>query len=101
MSNRILPLNDKTLKMLKQKHPKANEPPKEVLLQGPTQPFHPIAYEDMDESLILKAGMLPKGGSGPSGHNADGWRKTLTLHSFVTASSELRKTFSLFVKVSV
>ena len=36
MSNKILPLNDKTLKMLKQKHPEANEPPQEVLLQGPT-----------------------------------------------------------------
>ena len=28
MSNEILPLNDKTLKMLKQKHPEVNEPPK-------------------------------------------------------------------------
>ena len=36
MSNEILPLNDKTLKMLKQKQPEANEPPQEVLLQGPT-----------------------------------------------------------------
>ena len=36
LSNEILPLNDKTLKMLKQKHPEANEPPQEVLLQGPT-----------------------------------------------------------------
>ena len=33
MSNEILPLNDKTLKMLKQKHPEANEPTQEVLLQ--------------------------------------------------------------------
>ena len=36
MSNGILPLNDKTLTMLKQKHQEANEPPQEVLLQGPT-----------------------------------------------------------------
>ena len=32
MSNGILPLNDKTLTMVKQKHPEANEPPQEVLL---------------------------------------------------------------------
>ena len=32
MSNGILPLTDKTLKMLKQKHPEGNEPPQEVLL---------------------------------------------------------------------
>ena len=98
MSNGILPLNDKTLTMLKQKHPEANEPPQEVLLQGPTRPVHPIVYEDMDESLILKAAMLTKGGSGPSGLDADGWRKILTSRSFGTLSSELRKTFALFAK---
>ena len=62
MSNEILPLTDKTLKMLKQKHPEANEPPQEVLLQGPTRPGLPIVYEDMDEYLILKALMLTKRG---------------------------------------
>ena len=98
MSNGILPLNDKTLTMLNQKHPEANEPPQEVLLQGPTRPVHPIVYEDMDESLILKVGMLTKGGSGLSGLDADGLRKILTSRSFGTASFELRKTFALFVK---
>ena len=98
MSNEILPLNDKTLKMLKQKHPEANEPTQEVLLQGPVRPVHQIVYEDMNESLILKAAMLIKGGSGPSGLDADGWRKILISRSFGTASSHLRKTFGLFVK---
>ena len=98
MSNGISPLTDKTLKILKQKHPEANKPPQEVLLQGPIQPVHPIVFEDMDESLILKAAMLTKGGSGPFGLEADGWRKILTSRSFGTASSKLRKTFLLFVK---
>ena len=98
MSNRILPLSDKTLKKLKQKHPEANEPPQEVPLQGPIRPMYPIVYEDVDESLILKAAMLTKGGSGPSGLDADGWRKISTSRSFGTASSELRKIFALFVK---
>ena len=61
MSNRILPLNDKILEMLKQKYPEANKSPQEALLQGPTQPVHPIVYEDMDESLTLKAAILTKG----------------------------------------
>ena len=34
--------------MLKQKHPEANEPTHEVLLQGPVRPVHPIVYEDMN-----------------------------------------------------
>ena len=98
MSNGILHLNDKTFKILKQKHAEANEPSQEVLLQGPAQPVYLIIYEDMDESLILKAAMLTKGGSGPSGLDADGWRKILTSSSFGTASSELCKTFALFIK---
>ena len=98
MSNGILPLNDKTLKMLIQKHPEGNEPPQEVLLQRPVRPVHPIVYEDMDESLILKAAMLTKGGSETSGLDTDGWRKILTSSSFGTASSDMYKTFALFVK---
>ena len=52
----------------------------------------------MNGSLILKAAMLTKGGSGPTDLDADSWRKTLTSLSFGTASSELRETFALFVK---
>ena len=98
MSNGILSLNDKTLNMLKQKHPGANQPPQEVLIQGLIRPVYPIVSDYLDESLILKAAMLTKGGSGPSSLDADGWRKILASRSFGTASSDLRKTFALFVK---
>ena len=61
MSNGILPLNDKNVEILKQKHQEANnEPAQEALLQEPVRPAHPILYEDMNESLILKAAMLTK-----------------------------------------
>ena len=98
MSNRILPFSDKTLKMLKQKHPEANEPPTEILLQGPTQPFHPTLYEGMDESSFFESSNPKKGGSGPSGLDTDGWRKTLTSRLFGAALPKLRRTFALFVK---
>ena len=50
MSNGILSLTDKTLKMLTQKQPEANEPPPryEILLQGPIQSVQPIVCEDTD-----------------------------------------------------
>ena len=74
--------------MLKQKHPESNEPPQEALLKGPTRPAYPMVYEDMNESLILKAAMLTKGGSRLSCFDTDGQRKILTSRSFGTASSE-------------
>ena len=86
--------------MLKPKHPGANEPLQEVVLQGPIRPVHPTVYEDMNKFLIFNAAMPTKGGSGPSGLDAGGWRKIFTSRSFgtATASSELCKTFALLVE---
>ena len=73
MHSGILPLNKETLKLLIQKHPEPREPSPDILIQGPTRPIHPVAYDGMDESVIMKASMLIKDGSGPSGLDADGW----------------------------
>ena len=88
--------------MLKPKHPGANEPLQEVVLQGPIRPVHPTVYEDMNKFLIFNAAMPTKGGSGPSGLDAGGWRKIFTSRSFgtATASFELCKTFAQFLEDS-
>ena len=96
MSNGILPLTDATLRLLKQKHPEFREPPPEVLIEGPIRKIHPVVYDDIDESLILKASMLTKGGSRPSGLDADGWRRMLSSREFRTLSNQL-----IFVKHSL
>ena len=75
-----------------------NHPKKYYCKDGPVRPANQIVYEDMDKFLILKAALLTQVGSGPSGLDADGWRKILTSRSFWTASSDLCKTFALFVK---
>ena len=95
MSNGILPLTDATLK---QKHPESREPTPEVLIEGLIRKIHPVVYDDIDESLILKAATLTKGGLGPSGLDAGGWSRILTSREFGTSSSDLRKTFAQFIK---
>ena len=52
----------------------------------------------MDESVIMKASILTKGGSGPSGLDADGWLRILTSRAFGTATLDLRKTFAQLIK---
>ena len=94
----ILPLNKETLELLVQKHQEPREPSPKILIQGPTKPIHPVAYADMDESVIMKALMLRKDGSGPSGLDADGWRKILTSRAFGTATLDLRKAFAQLIK---
>ena len=98
MSNGILSLTDATLQLLKQKHPESRQPPPEVLIEGQIRKIHPVVYGDIDESLILKAATLTKGESGPSGLDADGWRRILTSREFGTSSSDLRKTFTQLIK---
>ena len=66
MSNGILPLTDAKLQPLKQKHPESREPPPEVLIEGSVRKINPVVSNDIRESLILKASMLTKGGSGLS-----------------------------------
>ena len=69
MSNGILALDGKTLSLLRQKHPPSSELNEEVLLRGDV--------EDVDESMVKDASLKTKGDSGPTGLDADGWRKIL------------------------
>ena len=98
ISNGILPLTDTALQLRKQKHPDSREPPLKVLVEGPIRRIHPVVYDDIDESLILKAATLMKGGSGPSGFDADELRRILTSREFGTSSTDLRKTFAQRIK---
>ena len=98
MSNGVLPLNDATLNQIKIKHPEGKDASPDVLLHGPIKRIHPVAYEDIDESLILKAATQTKGGSGPSGMDADGWRRILASKAFGKSSSDLRKHLAEFIK---
>ena len=49
ISNGILPLGDKTLGPLKQKHPASSELNEEVLLRGQKPSVHPVVFEDIDQ----------------------------------------------------
>ena len=72
MHSGTLPLNKKTLELLIQKHLEPRTPSQDILIQGPTRTVHPVAYDDLDESVIMKALMLTKGESRPPGLDADG-----------------------------
>ena len=59
------------LELLVQKHLEPREPPPDILIQGSTRSFHPVAYDDMNESVIMKVSILTKSGSRPSGLDAE------------------------------
>ena len=71
-SNRILSLDDNTLSLLKQKHPASSELNEEALFRGDKPSVPPVVFEDIDKSMLKETALKTKGGSGPSGLDADG-----------------------------
>ena len=95
MSNGILPLSNKTLDLLKQKHsgePKESAPETDLL--GPFRTIHPLAYDEINESSVMRTAMLTKG-SRPTGLDVDGWQRILTSGQFGNSSRGPRKVFAV------
>ena len=70
----------------------------EVFLRGEKLSVHPVAFEDIDESMVKEAALKTKGGSGPSGLDADVWRKILVSKSYGTINADLRRAFANVIK---
>ena len=98
MQNGILPLNDETMNMLKQKHPKASKASDDVLLPDTPETIHEIRYEELTADNIRRAAMRTKGGAGPSNMDAEGWKRMLTSNNFGTSPSDLCKAITEAVK---
>lgn len=79
MSNKIILLSIKTLDLLKQKYPEPMGSSPQPLLQCLVRPIHPVAYDGINESLLMGVVVLTRGDSGPTDLYAHGWQKTLTF----------------------
>ena len=93
MKNGILPLNDQTLHQIKQNHPHGKDVHSEVLLPDIPEEIHPIKFHSIDAESVKKAILKTKGAAGPSGLDADGWKRILTSNQFGNSSNDLCKTF--------
>ena len=60
MENSVLPLNEKTLELMRQKHPKASSTTESVLLRDDMDKVHPIKFENITEESVRKAGLKTK-----------------------------------------
>ena len=83
---------------MKKKHPKSKNANNDVLLTGAPQDVHPIMFAGIDKEMTRKAAIETKGGSGPSGMDADGWRRILCSNNFGDANVDLRKVKANFIK---
>lgn len=73
--------------VLLEKHPAPATPPNDVLLTGDCRAVDPILFERITPEQIRRLARQINGSSGPSGLDADAWRRLLTC--FGTASNRL------------
>ena len=98
MKNGILPLNKKTLEQLKQKHPQRRDADPEIMLPDKPEEIHPIKFDSIDAENVRKAALKTRGGAGPSGLDADGWKRIFTSNQFGDSTDDLCKTFAEVIK---
>ena len=98
MKNGVLPLNKKTLEQLKQKHPQRRDADPEIMLPDKPEEIHPIKFDSIDAENVRKAALKTRGGAGPSGLDADGWKRIFTSNQFEDSTDDLCKTFAEVIK---
>ena len=86
----VLNLTDEVLSDLKSLHPDAKHAPESILMDGELPWFDPVMFTNIDESSIAKAALKSRGAAGPSGLDADGWRRMLVSKNFGKAGKDLR-----------
>ncbi|EDO46763.1 predicted protein [Nematostella vectensis] len=97
-SSGLLKLSDDVLTQLKEKHPSLAEIGEESLLHGPTGLVPPVIFDLIDEQRIFDSALKPKGSTGPSGMDAELYRRILCSKNFATEGKTLREEIAILTR---
>ena len=89
-SSGVLPLTQKVLSELQEKHPPAQPADESVLIKGEETFVDPAQFNNIDERAIFQAVMKTRGSAGPSGADANQWRRMLISKNYKDDGKELR-----------
>lgn len=78
LSNSVLSLDDKTLELLKEKHPKSCELNEEIIWSEEKPIVHSVIFGDTNEDMIKIETMKTNRASDTTKLDADGWGKAST-----------------------
>ena len=78
----LLNLTPEALERLKEKHPEEADIADESLLYGPIDYIPPGVFDLIDEKMIFDAATKTKGSAGPSGMDAELYRRILCSKNF-------------------
>ena len=91
-------LNKTNIKPTTIKTPKRERSISRNIANRYTRKILPIKFESIDVEKIQKAAVKTQDGSGPSGMDADGWKRILKSKQFEKSSIDLCKAFTEVIK---
>ena len=97
-STGLLPLTDEVMEELKKKHPEPAPVNPETLLHGPLHPVPNCFFDSIDEQSILKAAKDTKGAGGPSGMDANQYRRVICSKNFQKEGKCFREELADFAR---
>lgn len=99
-SGGVLTLTDDVMAQLKEKHPDPQPAKLGSLLFGPIDDEFPeTLYSEINGDMIRQAALQTKGAGGPSGIDANGFRRILACKSFKQSSSRLCEALATLTKI--
>ena len=96
----IADLSPATVNQLQNLHPNGEEANEEILIMRESEPFFDdIIFRNIDENAIAKAAMKTRGAAGPSGLDAEGWRRILISKNYGSDGKALRTAIARMTQV--
>ena len=96
-SGGVLPINQRTIKMLEEKHPQPSRS-EGLRLQGIQETPNSVIYEMITGELVRKKSLQTHGSAGPSGLDAKGWRRLLSSTYCGSAADDLCSALAALAK---
>ena len=88
-SGGVLPLTDDAVRQLREKLPDAQRAKLGSLLFGPVEDMPDSVYQEINGEFVREAALRTKGSGGPSGVDANGFKRILASKSFKRSSINL------------
>ena len=87
----VINMTEEVFRELQKLHPDGKEAKDEILLTGEVPFFDPVIFSNIDESSIASAAIRTRGAAGPSGMDADQWRRILISKNYGAVGKDLRE----------
>ena len=96
----VLEVTSDVLKVLQEKHPKAEAASTECLYKGPLprKLAEEVIFENIDSSAIHKAAKKVNGAAGPSGGDSNLWQRLLCSRQYKKKPAELCQALAVFAR---